>query len=411
VRRAATLVLLALLPGCRFFAREPKTLDEARERMLEARDEAQSAADKGEVKGAKRAMKRAERVLESAVVRERCAPAAASPEAVCGEIHQAIVVARQHVELADETERRDAIVSGLKAKAYRATRKAVVKLAFEALAAAADQAARVGPDALPPEVLDSALQACALIGSTDPKQCDWKAAAAKARAHGNVQDDIGLLLAVGFAMMQKADLALIEADPLDCRTLGMPDVRECATYLTVLRGIVLLENGMPRLALREMEPLEAGASADTMTLSPRQMLAAWHVAYAYELLTRDNKPVEADEHLAQAMRFSPELASFFTGELPKPGGGYTRVPRSLEGLAHGTAFEASAEVLATRTRDLRDGKSAGGALLLDRRVIFELVLLYLRAEGKREPWARRTVLVIDRARAISGAVLAHLPGG
>ena len=41
----------------------------------------------------------------------------------------------------------------------------------------------------------------------------------------------------------------------------------------------------------------------------------------------------------------------------------------------------------------------------------ELTLLYLREVGKREPWARRAVQVIDTSRAITGSVLRRLPGG
>jgi hypothetical protein len=312
--------------------------------------------------------------------------------------------------LADETARRAAIVSGLKAKAYRTTRRTLFKLALESLAKAADQAAKVGPDALPPEVRQSAFQACELIGSTDPKGCDWPAAAQKARKAAETQDDVALLLALGFAMSQKADLALIEADGVDCQALDWPP-GECEAPLIVLRAIILVQNDMPRLAQRDIDRLAAASTDGDGRLSASQMLAVWHGASAYTAFHDENDLVKADRHLAQAMRFSPEMASFFTGEMPRPGGGYVKVPRCLETMAQGTSFEASAHALATRTRDLRDGKSAGGSLILDKSVVFEVTLLYLREVGKREPWARRAVQMIDTSRAITGSVLRHLPGG
>jgi hypothetical protein len=406
-----TLVLLIVgfTSGCGFLSREPKTLEEARQRVSAARDEAMEKADKGDVKAAKKAMTRAEKTAAAAVVRAQCPQNAPDWPAACGEIQQTVITTRQLVELADETQRRAAIVSGLKAKAYRATRRTVLKLALESLAQAADQAAKVGPDALPPEVRESAFQACELIGSTDPKGCDWVAAAQKARKAAETQDDVALLLALGFAMSQKADLALIEADGVDCQALDWPP-GECEAPLTVLRAIILVQNDMPRLAQRDIDRL-AGTPGGEGRLSTNQMLAVWHGASAYTAFHDEGDVVKADRHLAQAMRFSPEMASFFTGEMPRPGGGYARVPRSLETMAEGTAFEASARALATRTRDLRDGKSAGGSLILDKSVVFELTLLYLREVGKREPRARRLVQVIDRSRAITDAVLRRLPGG
>jgi hypothetical protein len=411
LRRRALALLALATAGCGFFSREPRTLEEARQRVFGARDEAMAHADKGEVKAARKAMKRAETAAAARVVRERCPRVAETAEAACGEIDQAVITARQLVELADETERRAAIVSGLKAKAYRATRTTVVKVSFEGLAAAADQAAKVGPDALPEEVRKTALKACELIGSKDPRGCDWTAAAKKARQSAEKQDDVALALAFGFAVAQKGELALIEIDRLDCPALGWPDPKECAAQLAILRAFVLMQNDMPRLAQREIDRLTAGAEDGEGRLGSAQMLAVWHGASAYVAFHDENDLVKADHHLAQAMRFSPELASFFTGEIPRPGGGYAPVERSLEGLARGTSLEASARALATRTRDLRDGKSAGGSLLLDKRVLFELVLLYLRAEARHNPRVRRLVEVIDTSRSITDAVLRRLSGG
>jgi len=257
-------------------------------------------------------------------------------------------------------------------------------------------------------VRESALQACELIGSRDPRGCDWEAAARKARTAAENQGDVALVLAVGFAMSQRADLALIEVDGADCRTLAWPP-DECQAQLTVLRAVVLVQNDMPRLAQREIEPLAAAANGEG-GLSTSQMLAVWHGACAYSALVDEHDLVKADHHLGQALRFSPEMASFLTGEAPRPGGGYVKTPQSLETMAQGTDFEAAARALAARTRELRDGRSAGGSLILDRHVLFEVTLLYLRAEGKREPWARRVVEVIDRSRAITDGVLRRLPG-
>jgi len=410
--RTSVFLIVALTSGCGFFSREPKTLEEARQRVFAARDEAAGKADKGDVKAARKAMKRAEKAAAAAVVSTQCPPNAPDWPAACGEIHQTVITTRQLVELADETQRRAAIVSGFKAKAYRTTRRTVLKLALESLAKAADQAAKVGPDALPPEVRKSAFDACELIGSTDPRGCDWEAAARKARKAAETQDDVALVLALGFAMSQKADLALIEADGVDCQALDWPP-GECEAPLTVLRAIILVQNDMPRLAQRDIDRLAAGAGAadGEARLTTSQMLAVWHGASAYTAFHDEGDMVKADRHLAQAMRFSPEMASFFTGEMPRPGGGYVKVPQSLETMAHGTSFEPSARALATRTRDLRDGKSAGGSLILDKSVVFEVTLLYLREVGKREPWARRAVQVIDASRAMTDSVLRHLPGG
>jgi hypothetical protein len=110
-----TLVLLIVgfTSGCGFLSREPKTLEEARQRVSAARDEAMEKADKGDVKAAKKAMTRAEKTAAAAVVRTQCPPNAPDWPAACGEIQQTVITTRQLVELADETQRRAAIVSGL----------------------------------------------------------------------------------------------------------------------------------------------------------------------------------------------------------------------------------------------------------------------------------------------------------
>lgn len=98
-----------------------------------------------------------------------------SDRAAVEEASAAAREARRLADLAEEERRLARMLGGLKARAYRGARAAALSANFTALALAADQAAKTGPDSLPEAVRGSAPVAADLArqlrdqkGQTEP---------------------------------------------------------------------------------------------------------------------------------------------------------------------------------------------------------------------------------------------------
>jgi hypothetical protein len=404
------LAALGCVSGCRLIF-GPRNAGEARARAVAARDAARAAAEARDVKGAVRAADKAEAMVVAAARLEPCRSESLPLDPICAEIRQAAREARDHAELAREQERRREIVSSLKAKAYRATRGLAVRAVFEPLALAAEQAERSGIDALPQSIRDSALEACALTGVSAGQRCDWAAAARMARELGASQQDLSFLLALGFAMTQHAQLALVEVDTLECgakRSITWKSEADCVWVVGVVRAAILFQNDLPRLADRELEQLTTAAASEELTLGSKRSVGLIHFAWA-GMLFQEGKLLEADAHLARAIHASPDdVAPFFTGERLTRDGRYEAVAGSVEQLARGTEFEPAARAIAARARRVRDGQ-ASERIVLDRGVALELAILYLRSISSESEPARKAWRATDQAREIARQVLRYSP--
>jgi tetratricopeptide (TPR) repeat protein len=407
----------ATLAGCSSDAKPslPETVAELRDVAAEARDEARSAREARSPKEAAAAAERAEAATEKAA--ELLGAMEEPSEANRAARQEAAVAARQarrFARLADEDQRLDAAVNGWKGSAYRATRKVAWPGTCQALALAAEQAAKVDPETLPQSVRDAARTAAdvtsqytgrAPAADGDP---DWPGVAADLRQVGSAPPApmmVGLALAL--ALGGQKDLALYEIELIDAAELAN-DTQKLQYHL--VKGIVYSMNGLPLLGGEEVGKVPSSDAAAAAQNGP-ELLAGLHLLMAM-LHLRSGDYEEADRHTVLALRASPNnpVAVFITGEQLAATGDYEQAAQSLETAAAGTESQWLAERVAARARELRDHPGQGQTLLHDDDFVRQLMLHYLSEAAKRSKPAEYLERSVNAARSLASRVTDRLPG-
>ncbi|MCU0242323.1 MAG: hypothetical protein MUF51_07855 [Vicinamibacteria bacterium] len=424
-RILAVLLLPALVvqPGCGLWPRKEPTLDELREQAVTARDQARQAANERKVKAAERAASRAEALAEAAKRRPECATETAQRPPGCNETAALAAEARRIANRADEVERLADITGSLKAKAYRAGRKIAMRAALAGMVAALVLAESKKIESLPEPAAAAVVLAGALVAAVvmfNPIACDQKPSSREEASRIELKQALGLwadepplslswILSLGFSLVSRPELALIEIDAAATQPLSCPDA---ANIQRILRGLALSEAGLRILAVEEFEAAAASmAEGESRQLSGRE-LAGWiHMGLAYLHWSIGSRRA-ADLEAVRAMQVWPDnpAAVFLTGERLAADGRFEEAAESLEKEAKGTEYEGLAKRLSARARKLRDSKGEAEPLLTDKGILIELLVITAKEASRRSEVGRRLNEGLEAARNFAEQVIEKVPG-
>jgi tetratricopeptide (TPR) repeat protein len=330
------------------------------------------------------------------------------------EATQAAREARRQARLAEEEQRRDRLVNGLKGKAYRTARQTAVPGACKGLALAAEQAGKTNPDDLPEAVRDSSRMAADLArpyAGREPLpngQPDWPRVAGDLRGLAAAPPpEMGMGLSLAFLLAGRKEFALCEIELIDASALN---TREQKTCYHLLRGFLYSVNGLPLLAGEEITQAPALGEEQKKHYGP-ELLAGIHLALAcLHLRAKDYE--KADREVVLALRAWPnnDVAVFLTGERLAATGEYEKAANSLEALARNTDQEWLARKVAQRACDLRDRPGEADTLLHDERFLLDVMLHYLAIAAQKSETARQLQQSVAAMRAFSQKVLDLVPG-
>lgn len=424
----ATSVLLLAVGGCPRSHPRYATVSDARAAAVSARDAALAARDARDASAALEAAERAVDALAQAEALSGPAPVTSSlvpGDDALRDLRRAAREAREVAQETDERVRLEADLSGLKAKAYREVRAVALSATFKGLAAAAREADTRGLDALPPAGRDAALSAASWAATTTGRPAradgspDWAGiatdmdalAAAPPRA-------IGVSLAIGFAVLGKHGLALLESEALDPAAIDDPAER---LAIHVLRCFVRNSAGYRRLALLELDGALAAAGrhegvlgAGPVALKGGEVIGGAHLLLAVFYL-HEKDHAAGDRELALALQAWPDnpVSEFLTGERLLASGERERAADSLEQSMRGEGEDAEwlAAQVAARARAIRDGEAdPDDGLIGDPAFLTRVALHALWKAAERSPEAARARAQVERGRAFCRDLLAHLPG-
>lgn len=409
---AACLGLTAVLgDGC---ARRPVSVLELRDQTVQAADEVRAAVAARNRRRALDAATRARNLAESRKSSSECIRTQTHPPAdVCREIYRVARQAQDQAERLDEEVRLRDLTTGLKAKAYWAARGLALKALLKALELAVVQARDrpSNPDLakLSEQTADWAER---LVRSAAVSADGRDTVATLERWSAQPPPQLGLMLTAGFAFTARAKPALWECEALDRSGVQAlcekDDVDFCRSLHSVIRGLVLSQNGLRHLAIDEFERLAAQEHFEHV--SGAEIGAFVHGALAFEhLMKRDLG--RADAELARALQLWPEnpLAVYVTGERLAADGELERSAETLEQAARGTHYERVAKALAERAKEVRDSRGDEEQLFTDGKVVRELFFAVVCDTASSSKPMVRLREWVNLGEGLGVRLLAYLP--
>lgn len=329
------------------------------------------------------------------------AVAATQPSLVVGAIETAAAVCEEEERLAGR-------LNTWNAKAHRAGRKVVLAGVLKTLAFAARQAGKNGLDKLDPSLSQAAQMAGELVyaagDQTEPAPGDWNAIANELdRMAQSPPAWLGRLLLLGMLVTGKTDQAMQEAQLLDVSPAGgvAPGPVE-----PLLMGLAWSYADLPKMAAEAVEPLSQSGAIPPG--GGREWLCNVHLVLVV-LRVRDGDFAAADRELAAAIRVYPQsdVAVFLTGERQAADGQTVAAAQSLERLAERTSHAELARRIASRVKDIRDGKQ--GTFLSDPLLLSELVCVAMESQGGGAQ-GKATARMIRLARGLAERASGEAPG-
>lgn len=421
------LAVVTALSGCPKSTPKYATVADARKAILEARDEAKAARD---AKDAAKALAAAARAKDALAQAEALQGPRTTTEPAPDPLADVRKAAREARDLGQETDERvrlAAQLSGLKASLYRGARGVAVSGFFQGLGLAAQQADARGLAALPAPVQSNALVAAHWAEQSLGRKPladgspDWKGIAKDMETFaGAPPADLGITLAVGFCVIGKTGLALIEAEAVDPTTEKDPVKR---LPLHLVRAFARNGNGYRRLAILEVEEGMAAARVPTgedapvvagVTVTGAEVVGGMHLLLgAFYLHEKDL--AAADREAALALQAWPEnpVGEFITGERLLASGEREKAAACVESAARGQGKDAEwlAADLAARARAIRDGEaSADDGLLGDPTFLAKVGLVALWRAAERSPEAAAAKARVQRAQDAANDLLSRVPG-
>ena len=409
---------LVLLTGCSREAPdhdppEATTASQWRDRAIAARTAARLAMSRGNAKAARGAADEAGDAVDKLQSMLGDPPTHAE-RLLLDQASAAAREAREDAETAAEKDRLAAMKRSLTARAYGAARKVALVAVFRSMAVAAEQAARLGLDKLPPPVQDTAQDAADLVMRvTGPKFLpdatpDWAGIASDLNGYTSQPPvQLSLFAAVALLLSGQDSFALYEVERINPGQLKTD--HEQAGFL-VLRGILYRLQGLDRLATADFEIL-VGDDEDGLadSLGP-ELEAGVHLLLA-AFYADGGKYRQADQAIAHAIRLWPNnpASVFLTGERLAASGERIKAAESLEAWAADTQHEWLARHVAQRARELRDGTGEVKPLIHDPAFLRRLILHYLGQSARQSEIAAKLQGAVDSARRFGANMLRHLP--
>ena len=318
-------------------------------------------------------------------------------KAAVAEVKSAAREAARQAKLAGEDAEIQDRTTGLKAKAYRATRDVALTQSLRGLALAADEMAKGGePLAAVKESANLGRALAEGLAGRAPLAdgaADWPGVAADLRGFADKRPPTwSLFLAAACLVTARDGLGLIEIEGLDPATLTDPD--HVFSYHLV-RGLLLRLHGLPESANEAFArmPVPNAAAAHEV-----EWQGSLHLILAVLALQNKDYP-KADLEVARSLKVWPNnpVAVYLTGELLAETGQRERVPNSLETAWAGGEHEWLAKRIAARAREIRDAKGPAEPLIHDPAFLRDLLLWQLWQTAKTSPKAKSLQKLVDAA--------------
>lgn len=413
MKRLLVLSMALVVFGCKGDSAQPlpETISECKQQAGGAANDTTAARTAGNADRAAALASRAEKLADHAekLLRENPDPGetdrAASRQA---RLHARS--ARRTAALAGEDKRLAGLLSGWKARSYRAARNVAFAAALRSLAGAARRMQSPTTQPATGPARDAAMLAADLaefctgrqrLGSGRP---DWKGVAGDLDAMAAAPPPtLAHLATMAYLMCAQNRLALYEIELADPRKLT---TQQENIHYRLVRGVALSMNGFPRLAAEQLSL--SGALMGQGGGEP-ELVGLLHL-YLAMMHLRNNEPAMADADAARALRVWPNnpLAVFLTGERLAADGRTEKAAESLEAAAADSEYKWLAEAISERARTIRDGRAEDEPLILDRGFLTN-VALRLAAEKGRSAAVGGLRRVTDTAGAFGRKLMGHLP--
>jgi hypothetical protein len=411
--RTFTLLLPALLllaaSGC------SRTPAELRERAVRAEAEARKAFERHDADAAGHAAECAEAAAQELERRAKSGKlTGADARNLLNEAGAAAASAREFAQLADEDHQCRERLASLKLKAYRHLRGAVCSYGLAGLAPVAEHAAAAGSNSLSSAEQPLASLAWNLMDFTGVRASltngtDWTAVSGSLRAWStNPPPELGMVLALGFALSGLTDFALCEVESVDAAKLTVTNTH---SLYHLERGALFALNGWDKTALRELDQAARLAPEGWNGFGSTQAVALCHVYLADKALRRGQLR-QADLEIARAIKAWPDnpLMAFLTGEKLAANGEWVKAADSLEAQAAGTKNEWLAKRLAQRAREFRESKGNTPGLFSDPAFILEVMAQAISESTRDSAALKKLQQLVDDARALGARAVEKLPG-
>lgn len=289
--------------------------------------------------------------------------------------------------------------TGLKAKAYLATRDVALGAALKGLALAADERAKGGePAAALKEASDLGRVLAEGLAERKPLADggpDWPGVAADLRTMADgKRTSMSLFLAFACLVTARDGLGLIEIQGVD--PAGLKGDQVFSYHL--MRGLLLRLNGLPESAGESFTALSAAGAPEMAAAWGTEIQGSLHLVMAV-LAIQDDDWKKADLEVARSLKVWPNnpAAVYLTGEILAKNGEKEKAAASLEASMAGTKQEWLAQKIAERTRQVRDSAGPAEPLIHDPAFLRALLLRQLWEAAKTSPKARPLQALVDAA--------------
>jgi hypothetical protein len=390
--QALTVLLILLVAGC---SQSPESL---RQSALEASREATSAAEEQDAKRAIAASRRATKLLRKL---EKQAETNEAAKRLVGEVRLAVMAAQKQAELVDEQRQHRECLTGLKVKAYRATRGVALQGLLSAAALGADQMAVHGTNVLK-DNFELQLVAMRLteLAQEFPEgdlsgMTNWTNVAATLRIWAtNPPPETGVVLALAFAGTGQADLAVTELDMIGTNVMASPNT---AMLVHGTRAMVYVTQGWNQLAAAEVEQLAVLAPESDYDIKSEDAVILLRVLMVGDAVHQQDWQ-KLDELVAECIKIAPNhpMVAYLTGEQLAANGDWEKAAESMEAQARSAEEKWVAEKLSQRARELRDGRGNQNRFV-DSKLFLDMSVFLLQRHAKDTEAARKLAALWEHA--------------
>jgi len=320
----------------------------------------------------------------------------------CGKKEAEQVAAEPEVDILDpsvveelelEAKQLEKIRNGLKAKAYRGTRKGLVKAALTVIGAVEGQSAHPLMENLPADVRAAV------------KVAGGEAGALKLMAE-NPPAEVGLVIATGYLVHLQKTPALCELDEVDVEAFKTPGGR---SGFHVVRGVTFFMHGLKQHGLQDLRAANVGSAR---TLEPEVRTAIYLGAAAAAIAAGEPRMARTQLELAEELSPGDPTIVFLRAEKEISNGRMDEAAQLLAGWreANPDAGGLVAGVIDGRIADLAAGDEALKSVLLEPKWLVNFGLDYIGEQAESSEAFRKLDEVTGTARTMMDELLGRFTG-